>query len=109
MDDFGTGYSSLTYLKTFPLDSLKIDKSFISDRGDSIGDPEIVRSLIVLAQSLGLAVIAEGVKTSEQAAQLRELGCTKAQGYFFARPLTTIDATLFMSDSPLRKAVGAER
>jgi len=109
MDDFGTGYSSLTYLKAFPLDSLKIDKSFISDRGDSIGDPEIVRSLIVLAQSLGLAVIAEGVETPEQAAQLRELGCTKAQGYFFARPLTAIDATLFLSGSPLPKAVGAER
>ncbi|GAC1528694.1 MAG: hypothetical protein NVS2B8_15980 [Vulcanimicrobiaceae bacterium] len=109
MDDFGTGYSSLTYLKAFPVDSLKIDKSFISDRGVSIGDPEIVRSLIVLAQSLGLAVVAEGVETSEQEAQLRELGCTKAQGYYFARPLTAVDATTFISGSPLRAVVVAER
>ena len=97
LDDFGTGYSSMTYLKAFPIDSLKIDRSFVSSHGASSGDPEIVRSLIVLAKSLGLAVVAEGVETPEQEAQLRELGCTKAQGYLFARPLTTIDATSFIS------------
>ncbi|GAC1305219.1 MAG: hypothetical protein NVSMB21_06610 [Vulcanimicrobiaceae bacterium] len=96
MDDFGTGYASLAYLKAFPIDSLKIDRSFISERGASIGDPEIVRSLIVLANRLGLAVVAEGVETPEQEAQLRELGCSKAQGYLFARPLTTADATRFI-------------
>jgi len=101
MDDFGTGYSSLTYLKAFTVDSLKIDKSFVSDRGNAIGDPEIVRSLIVLAQSLGLGVVAEGVETPEQEAQLRELGCTKAQGYLFARPLTSVAATAFISGVPL--------
>jgi len=105
MDDFGTGYSSLAYLKAFTVDSLKIDKSFVSDRGDAIGDPEIVRSLIVLAQSLGLNVVAEGVETPQQEAQLRELGCTKAQGYLFARPLTSVAATAFISGVPL--AAGA--
>ncbi len=97
LDDFGTGYSSMSYLKAFPIDALKIDRSFVSSHGASIGDPEIVRSLIVLAKSLGLAVVAEGVETPEQEAQLRELGCTKAQGYLFARPLTTVDATAFIS------------
>lgn len=77
----------------------------MSDRGDAIGDPEIVRSLIVLAQSLGLNVVAEGVETPQQEAQLRELGCTKAQGYLFARPLTSVAATAFISGVSL--AVGA--
>ncbi|GAC1305222.1 MAG: hypothetical protein NVSMB21_06620 [Vulcanimicrobiaceae bacterium] len=98
MDDFGTGYASLANLKAFPFDSIKIDRSFVSEAGDSIGDPEIVRSLIVLAKGLALEVVAEGVETAKQFAQLRLLGCDRAQGYLFARPLAADDATRYIEE-----------
>jgi diguanylate cyclase (GGDEF)-like protein len=87
MDDFGTGYSSLSYLHRFPLDTLKIDRSFITrivQGGESL---EIVRAIITLAHTLDMAVVAEGVETAEQAALLRDLGCEYGQGYFFAAPV----------------------
>jgi diguanylate cyclase (GGDEF)-like protein/PAS domain S-box-containing protein len=86
MDDFGTGYSSLSYLHNFPIHTLKIDRSFISNNGEA-GDNEIVRTIIMLARNLGLDVVAEGVETSEQLAYLRALGCEYAQGFFFFHPL----------------------
>ena len=86
VDDFGTGYSSLSYLHTFPIDTLKIDKSFVHDMGRNRQNLEIVRTIALLAQNLRLDVIAEGVETPEQLAQLRALGCDFAQGFFFARP-----------------------
>ena len=93
IDDFGTGYSSLSYLHRFPLDTLKIDRSFVSrlgavENGDGGGQPlQIVRAIVTLAHNLGLNAIAEGVETAEQLAQLRELDCELAQGYWFSKPL----------------------
>lgn len=86
IDDFGTGYSSLSRLQRLPVDSLKIDRSFISGMDRDKEAREIVHIIIMLAHNLGLKVVAEGVETEQQARQLRELGCELAQGYFFARP-----------------------
>ncbi|MBW3585689.1 MAG: EAL domain-containing protein, partial [Cyanobacteria bacterium 0813] len=99
IDDFGTGYSSLSYLHRFPLDTLKIDRSFVSrlgavENGDGGGQPlQIVRAIVTLAHNLGLNAIAEGVETAEQLAQLRELGCELAQGYWFSKPLDSSAVT----------------
>ncbi|MFN8538081.1 MAG: EAL domain-containing protein [Thermomicrobiales bacterium] len=87
IDDFGTGYSSLAYLKRFPVDVLKVDRSFVSGLGTSPEDTAIVGAMIGLGRTLGLAVTAEGVETADQVANLRALGCTSAQGYYFARAL----------------------
>ena len=87
VDDFGTGYSSLSYLHRFPVDVLKIDRSFTASLSRDHGDHEIVRTIITLAGSLRLRVIAEGVETSEQATILRELACDYGQGYWFSHPL----------------------
>ncbi|HYM50696.1 MAG TPA: EAL domain-containing protein [Candidatus Limnocylindrales bacterium] len=88
VDDFGTGYSSLTYLQQFPIDVLKIDRSFVSRMG---GDPEneaIVRAVVTLARTLNLDVVGEGIEEAGQAAALEALGCRRGQGYYFARPLS---------------------
>ena len=87
IDDFGTGYSSLSYLQRFPVDTLKVDRSFISRLGLDPENHEIVRAIVALAHSLGLDVVAEGVEESEQAAMLQKLGCECVQGFFFSRPL----------------------
>ena len=86
IDDFGTGYSSLSYLHELPIDSLKIDRSFI---GAMVGDErkiKIVQTILMLGKGLGIEVVAEGVETPEQVEVLLRLGCERAQGYFFARP-----------------------
>jgi EAL domain-containing protein (putative c-di-GMP-specific phosphodiesterase class I) len=85
LDDFGTGYSSLSYLDRFPIDALKIDRSFVAAL-DSGGSAAIVTAIVSMAHSLDLRVTAEGVETAEQLEHLRRLGCEYAQGFFFGRP-----------------------
>jgi diguanylate cyclase (GGDEF)-like protein/PAS domain S-box-containing protein len=87
VDDFGTGYSSLAYLRRFPVNVLKIDREFVTRLGESVEDTEIVRLVTMLARSLGLQVVAEGVETERQLDVLRELGCDRAQGFYLSRPL----------------------
>jgi EAL domain-containing protein (putative c-di-GMP-specific phosphodiesterase class I) len=83
IDDFGTGYSSLTYLRSFPIDRIKIDRLFICNIAEEPSDATIVGALITMAHALGITVVAEGVETEEQAAILRTLGCDFVQGYFY--------------------------
>ncbi|MFJ6002301.1 putative bifunctional diguanylate cyclase/phosphodiesterase [Arthrobacter sp. NPDC092385] len=88
IDDFGTGYASLTYLKDFPIDELKIDRSFVSGLGSNDGDSAIVASCIQLAHAVGIRAVAEGVETDGQRSTLLSMGCDLAQGYHYSRPLS---------------------
>lgn len=98
IDDFGTGYSSLSRLHQWPLDTLKIDRSFICRLGRAEDSAALVRTIISLADNLGLEVIAEGVETAEQAYQLWAMQCEAAQGYFFAKPLDSAAATSWLQE-----------
>jgi EAL domain-containing protein (putative c-di-GMP-specific phosphodiesterase class I) len=86
IDDFGTGYSSLGYLKRFPVDIVKIDRSFVDGLGSDDGDTAIVSAVIGLAHALGMRAVAEGVEGAGQLEELVQLGCDEGQGYFFAPP-----------------------
>jgi len=87
VDDFGTGYSSLSYLHQFPIDRVKIDRSFVMGLGDDLESSAIIRAVLGVANALGMEAVAEGVETDEQRRRLLELGCGNAQGYLFARPM----------------------
>ena len=96
VDDFGTGFSALEYFKRFAIESLKIDRSFIAGLGGSRTDTAIVTATLAFAAALDLSVTAEGVETHDQLKRLRELGCQRAQGYHFARPMPADEATAFL-------------
>lgn len=98
IDDFGTGYSNLSYLHRFPIDTLKVDRSFVNTMEDGSENGEIVRTVIALAKALRLSVIAEGIESIHQFHQLRILGCEFGQGYLFARPLPEKEATALLED-----------
>ncbi len=99
IDDFGTGYSSLSYLHRFPIDNLKIDRSFIKNINCHRESYEIVRTIITLAHSLKMNAIAEGIETIEQLDRLKTLGCGYAQGFLFAKPLDfkSLESKIFNS------------
>lgn len=104
MDDFGTGYSSLSYLRRFPIDKLKIDRSFVSQMMVDNESLEIVRTIVMLARNLGMNAIAEGVETHEQLTQLMSLQCEYGQGYFFSKPVDADTAcSLIAASSPLNR------
>ena len=97
VDDFGTGYSSLSHLHRFPIDALKVDRSFVITMGESNENLEIVRTIIVLAHNLKLKTVAEGVETKKDLDQLKKLKCDFAQGYFFSRPMTSKKASDYLT------------
>ncbi|HEX8068984.1 MAG TPA: EAL domain-containing protein [Pyrinomonadaceae bacterium] len=99
IDDFGTGYSSLSYLHRFPINTLKIDRSFVTRMADNNENKEIVRTIVTLAQTLGMDVVAEGVETQEQLMMLRMLGCENGQGYFFSKPVDAKGAEKIICDT----------
>ena len=101
IDDFGTGYSSLSYLHQFPIDTLKVDRSFVSRMGPNGENSELVRTIVTLGQNLGLDLIAEGVETGEQLTQLRTMGCNYGQGYYFSKPLDSEGATTLIATAPV--------
>jgi diguanylate cyclase (GGDEF)-like protein len=101
IDDFGTGYSSLSYLKRWRVDTLKIDRSFIRDLVTDMSDLAIVSAIIAMATHLHIKVVAEGIEGWQQLEKLRQLGCTYAQGYLFARPMAAADALRYLTDAPL--------
>jgi len=100
IDDFGTGYSSLSYLHRFPLDTLKIDRSFISGAADGSDGMEIARTIMPMAKNLRLDVVAEGVETIEQVGLLRRLQCKYAQGYYFSKPLAPEEVPPLLAEEP---------
>jgi diguanylate cyclase (GGDEF)-like protein/PAS domain S-box-containing protein len=105
IDDFGTGYSSLSYLHRFPINTLKIDRSFVSRMLDNNENEEIVRTIVTLARSLEMNVVAEGVETTGQLEQLRSLECDFGQGYLFAKPLPTAEAFQLLSLPDMYKVI----
>jgi EAL domain-containing protein (putative c-di-GMP-specific phosphodiesterase class I) len=107
IDDFGTGYSSLSRLQRFPVDSLKIDRAFISNMDSDPESREIVRIIIMLAHNLGMKVVAEGTETEEQINHLKQLDCEMAQGYFFSRPVDHETISQLLRDNTTVSAMAA--
>jgi predicted signal transduction protein with EAL and GGDEF domain len=99
IDDFGTGYSSLSYLKRFPVDEVKVDRSFIDGLGTDPHSSALVAAIIAMADALGLEVTAEGVESASQLVDLERLHCRRAQGFYLARPMLAADVTRLVADS----------
>ena len=102
MDDFGTGHSSLGQLKLLPIDKLKIDRSFVSELTEDASDAAIVKAIILMAHTLGLQVVAEGVETPEQHRFLCSNGCDHLQGFLYARPIPAEEITKLFAEDQLR-------
>ncbi len=98
MDDFGTGYSSLSHLHRFPIDALKIDRSFIHNLHTEKGNAGLVQSIVDIGRALDIDVIAEGVETDEQLSLLRSMSCASAQGFLFSRPIRPAAVTKLVRD-----------
>ena len=107
IDDFGTGYSSLSYLQQFPVDILKIDRSFTDALLRGPNEAALVRTIIALADMLGLRSVAEGVEDPEQEAQLKLLGCNAAQGYLFGRPVDSAAVVALLEGQEQRRILAA--
>jgi EAL domain-containing protein (putative c-di-GMP-specific phosphodiesterase class I) len=103
LDDFGTGYSSLSYLRSFPFDKIKVDRTFIKGLDDTRESGSIVRAITGLASSLDMATTAEGVETEQQLDQVRQLGCSEMQGYFFSPPVPLRDLMPLFEKGASRK------
>jgi EAL domain-containing protein (putative c-di-GMP-specific phosphodiesterase class I) len=108
LDDFGTGYSSLSYLERFPVDILKIDKSFTDTLSESGNRTPMLAAIVGLGRQLGLEIVAEGVETADQAVRLAALDCRLAQGYHFARPCSSVDVAARVFGAANRAEVSAE-
>jgi EAL domain-containing protein (putative c-di-GMP-specific phosphodiesterase class I) len=100
LDDFGTGYSSLSFLQRLHVDTVKVDRSFVSEMGRAGNGSEMVRAIVGLAHTLGMDVVAEGVETAEQAEELRALGCEYAQGYYYSQAVDTVTAGRLIESQP---------
>jgi EAL domain-containing protein (putative c-di-GMP-specific phosphodiesterase class I) len=105
IDDFGTGYSSLSYLHRFPLDTLKIDRSFINRMLDDTGSYSIVRAVTKLAQELNMDIVAEGIERAGEVSKLQEMGCNYGQGYLFSRPVPANQAMDLLSGASLERTL----
>jgi EAL domain-containing protein (putative c-di-GMP-specific phosphodiesterase class I) len=109
IDDFGTGYSSLSYLKRFPLDAVKVDRTFIDGLGTDPHDSAIVAAIVAMAAALDLEVTAEGVETEDQLATLKRLHCRRAQGFYLARPIPAPSMTRLIAESRTWQIDSTER
>jgi EAL domain-containing protein (putative c-di-GMP-specific phosphodiesterase class I) len=107
LDDFGTGYSSIGYLRSFPFDTIKIDRSFIHDLGVKPDALAIIHAIVDLGRALGVSVIAEGVETTEQLATLQEERCNEVQGYLFSQPLPAAEIPALIAHLDARSRVAA--
>jgi EAL domain-containing protein (putative c-di-GMP-specific phosphodiesterase class I) len=108
IDDFGTGYSSLSYLKRFPLDEVKIDRGFVDGLGTDAHDSALVAAILAMATALGLDVIAEGVETRDQLKLLQKMECSRAQGFFLARPMPARDMARLIANRRRLPSTDAE-